>query len=103
MLGTALTTAQTANVGPGTVILMGLGIVFFGLIVIIALISLMSWIVRLATKEKPVKKATSNEENEADFPEIANKDEFVAAVSAAIAEDLGEDISKLRIVSIRRI
>ena len=51
MLGTALTTAQTANVGPGTVILMGLGIVFFGLIVIIALISLMSWLVRLATKE----------------------------------------------------
>ena len=34
---------------------------------------------------------------------IANKQEFIAAVSAAIAEDMGTDISAIRIKSIKKI
>ena len=35
--------------------------------------------------------------------EIPNRAEFVAAVSAAIAEDLGTDVSKIQIISIKQI
>jgi len=35
--------------------------------------------------------------------EIPNRPEFVAAVSAAIAEELGTDINKIQIVSIKKI
>jgi Na+-transporting methylmalonyl-CoA/oxaloacetate decarboxylase gamma subunit len=34
---------------------------------------------------------------------IQNKGEFVAAISAAIAEDLGKDISAIRITKIKKI
>ncbi len=35
--------------------------------------------------------------------EIPNRQEFIAAVSAAIAEELGEDVSAIRITSVKRI
>ncbi len=87
--------------GPGAVILMGLGIVFLGLICIILLITLMSAIVRrFSGKEEAQAAAPKKAEAPAEIP---NRGEFVAAVSAAVAEDLGTDISKIRIVSIRRL
>ena len=35
--------------------------------------------------------------------EIPNRQEFVAAVSAAIAESMGKDVSAIRILSIKKI
>jgi hypothetical protein len=35
--------------------------------------------------------------------EIPDKQAFIAAVSAAIAEDLGTDVSALRILSVKRL
>jgi len=35
--------------------------------------------------------------------QIPNRGEFVAAISAAIAEDMGKDVSSIRILSIKKI
>lgn len=91
---------DAAAPGPGTVILLGLGIVFLGLICIIALLYLMGWLVGLADKKKKAEPAAEKSAAEAEIP---NRGEFVAAVSAALAEELGSDITKIRIVSIRRL
>lgn len=81
------------------VVIMGLGVVFIGLISIVVLCK----IIGLFCKEK---------ENVADKPivtapavaePIANKQEIVAAVSAVIAEELGTDISAIRILSFKKI
>ena len=82
------------------VVLMGVGTVFVGLICIVLLVTLMGWLCRKLAK-KP-----------ADAPVAAppaparlnsNGGEFLAAISAAIAEELGADISAIRITSIKRV
>ena len=80
------------------VCLMGLGTVFFGLICLIILCSLMSFIFQKVHKEKP-----PVAENSVVSEEIPNREETVAAISAAIAEDLGRDISAIRILSIKKM
>ncbi len=87
------------------VVCMGLGTVFVGLIAIIIIISITSKILSLLIKDQvklPVKQQASaptavSEET------IPNREEFVAAVAAAIAEDLGTDISKIQILSIKKL
>ena len=68
------------------VCLMGMGTVFFGLICLIALTYLMSAVVGRG------KKAAG---------EVTP--ELVAAVSAALAEELGTDITGIRIVSMKKV
>lgn len=95
------------NWGPssGLVCAMGMGIVFLGLICIVLILVLMSAIVRCFAKNdetEPVKSAPVA----AAVPQpavIANKGEFTAAVAAAIAEDLGTDVSGIRILSITKM
>ena len=79
------------------VCLMGICTVFIGLICIIALVSVMSAVIRktdsaVTTKAAAIPAATS-----------AVTPEMVAAVSAAIAEELGTDISAIRIVSMKKV
>ena len=77
--------------------LMGMGTVFFGLICLIVLTGIMGRIVgrKAAVKETaaPPAPAVSNAVDPA----------FVAAVSAAIAEDLGIDITGIRILAIKKL
>ena len=75
------------------VVLMGLGIVFFGLICIVFLCQIMSFICKSMIKETPT---NTNEV-------IPNRQEFVAAVSAVIAEELGTDVSGIKICSIKKL
>lgn len=79
------------------VCLMGIGTVFVGLICIVLLVYLMSYFCRKT--EKQAAAATT------DVPrfEIADQGALIAAVSAAIAEDMGEDVSAIRITSIKRV
>ena len=98
----------------------GIVVVFIGLVGLIGIIYLMSFIVRLVRREESPKKhrrhipepamqggaspAISGEN--APHPLMlagANRRETVAAVSAAIAEALGTDISGIRIHSIKRV
>ena len=78
------------------VCLMGLCTVFVGLICIIVLVSVMSNVVR-RTDAKTAAPAIPAPAVSAVTPEM------VAAVSAAIAEELGTDVSAIRIVSMKKI
>lgn len=82
------------------VCLMGMGTVFFGLICLIVLTMLMGKIVGgMAPAPAPVKAGPAPA---ASAPE-PNRQELVAAVSAAIAEELGTDITGVRILSMKKL
>lgn len=85
----------------GFVVLMGLGTVFFGLIVLIVLCTLMGAICKRFIKEEPAKTADPAAAPAAET--IANRQEFIAAVSAAIAEEMGADVAGIRIVSVKKV
>ena len=83
------------------VCLMGMGIVFFGLICLIVLTTVMGKIVGGHTApavSAPVPAAAAP----AAAPE-GNRQEIAAAVSAAIAEELGTSITGIRIISMRKL
>ena len=88
-----------------TTVLLGVGTVFAGLVVIILLVMLL----RLFAGNKPENPAAAPVAVPAAAPaapqktEIANRQEFVAAVSAVLAEELGTDVSAIRIHSIKKI
>ena len=82
------------------VCLIGIGIVFIGLICLVFICSATGYICRLLGGDEK-KKASSVPMPVTD--EIPNKQEFIAAVSAALAEELGADVSAIRILSVKRI
>ena len=81
------------------VCLMGLGTVFVGLVCIILLGTLMSYVCRKSEgKSAPAPAAAT-----VDAPKAGVGPELIAAVSAAIAEEMGTDISAIRIISMKQI
>ena len=82
------------------VCLMGLGTVFVGLVCIILLVTLMSYVCRKSYAKSaapaPVAAPVS-------APKPGIQPELIAAVSAAIAEEMGTDISAIRIISMKQI
>ena len=102
-----------------TVFVLGFGTVFVGLLALILIISLLGKIMKgSAAKEaeKAVKAApapqpaapvaAAAEPEPAPTPaveEIEDRESMVAAISAAIATVMGEDVSGIRIVSITRM
>ncbi len=80
------------------VVLMGVGTVFVGLICIILLVTLMGWICRKLEKPAPAAAPAAVPQRQ-----VSNGGEVLAAISAAIAEELGTDISAIRITSIKRV
>ena len=92
-----------------TVILMGMGIVFVGLIVLIWVCSIMGKICMAALKKPAEKTETAAAPATAPVAApaaaddgIADRGAFIAAVSAAIAEASGTDAAGLRIVKIEK-
>ena len=85
------------------VCLMGMGTVFFGLICLIVLSMIMSAILgRGQQPAAPAVSAAAPAAAAAAAPE-PNRQEVVAAVSAAIAEELGVDITGIRILSMKKL
>ena len=89
------------------VVVMGIGTVFVGLICIIILCKILGVCCQLLAKKEtnelpaPAPKAPAPK---APTPAvIPNRRETVAAIAAAIAEDLGTDVSAIRIVSIEQL
>ncbi len=76
------------------VVCMGLGTVFVGLICIIIICKIMSVFCKERKGEAPVNEIPTV---------IENRQEIIAAVSAALAEDLGTDISAIRVLSFKKI
>ena len=81
---------------------MGIGTVFVGLICIIIVCKIVSGIIRLSEKA-PAKETAEATPVPAAPAEIPDKQRLIAAVSAAIAEELGTDVSALRIISFKKI
>ena len=79
---------------------LGVAVVFVGLIAIVGLVWAMNKLCDrfLGTKPKAVAPAAPA----ANAP-IANREEIVAAVCAAVAEEEGVDISALRVVSFKKL
>lgn len=82
------------------VCLIGIGIVFLGLICLVFICTITGYICRLLGGDG---KKTADAATAPVSQEIPNKQEFIAAVSAALAEELGEDVSAIRILSVKRI
>lgn len=75
------------------VVLMGIGTVFFGLVCLIVLV----WVLG---------KLFRGVESSPTDPEAAppsNSGELLAAIAAAIAEEMGTDVSAFRIVSVKKL
>lgn len=88
------------------VVLMGLITVFVVLICIIFIIKLMSRIINSSRKNEnnvPAQPAVAPAAVAAPVPAVSvNNSQLVAAVSVAIAESMGTDVSHLRIHSIKK-
>jgi sodium pump decarboxylase gamma subunit len=83
-----------------TVVIMGIGIVFIGLTLIIIMCKILGLVVgsskeAVSSVSAPVQQAVSEP--------IQNKGELVAAISSAVAESLGKDVSAIRILSIKKV
>lgn len=77
----------------------GISLVFLGLICIIIICTIMGATGKIFAKE------TAKAEVKPAAPQktqIANKGEFAAAIAAAIAEELGTDVSGIKILSIKQ-
>lgn len=85
------------------VILLGIGTVFAGLICIVILCRLMSLFTMLASRKGKKSAASAAVGVPAAVAEIPNRQELVAVISAVLAEELGTDVSALRIHSLRQI
>ena len=82
------------------VVLMGVGTVFFGLICLILLVWAMGYLFRGV--DEPAAGAVVIPQPAAQR-QIANGGELLAAISAAIAEELGANADAIRIVSIKKL
>ena len=83
---------------------MGIGIVFFGLVCIVLLCTAMSARCRRSMGKKKEEELVSPAA--APVPaDVSGPDrqQLLAAISAALAEDMGTDISAIRIVSFKKI
>lgn len=90
------------------VVVMGMGIVFIGLICLIALITAMGEIMkRVNAKQEAARMSAAPARSAvpaaASAETIPNRGELVAAISVALAEELGKDVKAIRIHSIKRV
>ena len=88
-----------AEINNAFVVVMGIGTVFIGLICIIIVCKIVGFFCNIGAKKSADEKIfTPN------VPEIIeNKEEIIAAVTAACAEDMGKDVSALRVLSFKKI
>jgi sodium pump decarboxylase gamma subunit len=84
------------------VILMGVGVVFIGLICIILLSMAMSAICRSMGDKTPAP-APAAAAPAASAGNIPNRQAMVAAIAVAVAEEMGTDPAGIRILSIKQL
>jgi Na+-transporting methylmalonyl-CoA/oxaloacetate decarboxylase gamma subunit len=84
------------------VILMGMGIVFTGLICIVLICKILSAICSIRDKINCSAEVASPLPAQTTRP-AANRQEIIVAIGTAIAEECGVDANAIRIVSIKKI
>ena len=99
----ALAVETNVDMPTWLVCVLGVSVVFVGLISIIAILYLMNFIIG-ATK-KTEKAATTTPATVAPVAPAAieNRREIIAAVCAAVAEEEGTDISAIRVISFKKL
>ena len=84
--------------------LLGLGIVFIGLIALILIIKVMGFVMKRVGKKQTAPEPTAGRAAEpAPAAQEGDLGEVKAAVAAALATVLGESVSGIRIVSFKRV
>lgn len=97
------------QIGDFTVFGFGFGLVFVGLICIILICSIVGALCKSLIKDKGNGADTAVVQDAGNLAPAAvsggyqDKGEFVAAVSAAIAEELGTDVTGIRVLSIKKL
>ena len=84
------------------VVVMGVGVVFVGLILIILICKIMGLFFTKTAKADKKAVAPVATPSATNAP-IANRQEIIAAVTAACAEEMGKDISALRVISFKKL
>ena len=79
----------------------GVAVVFCGLVILIGLVYLMNYLCDKFIKSAPKQQKTAIAPVHS--AEIPNREEIVAAVVAAIAEEEGTDISAIRVLSFKKV
>lgn len=94
---------QAEKIPNWMVIAMGMGTVFVGLICIIILCKIMGLF--LAGNQKTEKKpaAQVSPAPAVQNTVIENRQEIIAAVTAACAEEMGKDVSAIRVISFKKL
>lgn len=85
------------------VILMGVGVVFIGLVCIILLSMAMSAICRAMGDKTPAPAAAAPAAPVAKAEAIPNRQAMIAAIAVAVAEEMGTDPAGIRILSIKKL
>ena len=81
---------------------LGVGVVFIGLVLMVGIVQLMNLIFeKIGKPEKKIEKTVSIQP--VNQTKIENKQEIIAAVCAAVAEENGTDISAIRVLSFKKI
>lgn len=97
----ALLVANAENIPNWFVVVMGIGIVFVSLVCIVFICVIMSAIIRkFEAKEVTQVESVKTPEVQA---QIIDRPAFIAAVSACVAEELGTDVSAIRILSVKAV
>lgn len=90
------------------VCVLGVSVVFIGLVCIVILCKIMGILVAMSEKNETAKTETAVSPVAAKpaasvSPDPGPRGEIVAAIAAVLAEELGEDISAIRILSLKKI
>lgn len=81
------------------VIVMGMGVTFIGLICLVGLTVLLGRLCGRQPDAVPAQPAAPPPASD----DVPNRQELIAAVSAVLAEELGADVTGIRILSFRKI
>jgi len=97
------------NTSTPFVVILGIATVFVGLIGLVVLCKILSVLCNMSSKKSSNNAmVTTNQTVNTVNPPVANqkienRQEIIAAVSAALAEELGTDVSAIRILSFKKI
>ena len=99
----ALAVETNVDMPTWLVCVLGVSVVFVGLISIIAILYLMNFIIGATKKTEKAATTTPATAAPAAPAAIENRREIIAAVCAAVAEEEGTDISAIRVISFKKL
>ena len=99
----ALAVETNVDMPTWLVCVLGVSVVFVGLIAIIAILYLMNFIIGATKKTEKAATTTPATAAPAAPAAIENRREIIAAVCAAVAEEEGTDISAIRVISFKKL